>query len=216
MEIFSGRKNQLSLMVERYLVKLEECIKNFNSAIEVYFAKGLSRELDELIEKTHISESMADDIKREIGLNLYEKYLIPESRGDILDLLKTTDSVMEKAQSVLYQIQTEFLEMPDFLRDDFIKLVDTNVQSFQDVIRAIRSLFQDIKQVKDVTSEIDKIESSSDRLEREIIKKLFSTPEVEMGRKILLKELVIETGNISDLSEAVADKLNIIAVKRSL
>lgn len=203
-------------MIERYLVKLEECIKNFNRAIEVYFTKGLSRELDELIEKTHIAESLADDIKREISLNLYEKYLIPESRGDILDLLKTTDSVMEKAQSVLYQIQTEFLEMPDFLRDNFTKLVDTNVQSYQDVIRAIRNLFQDIKQVRDITNEIDKIESSSDRLEREIIKKLFSSPDIEMGRKILLKELVIETGNISDLAEAVADKLNIIAVKRSI
>ncbi|NOZ64217.1 MAG: DUF47 domain-containing protein [Caldiserica bacterium] len=215
MSIFFSRKHKLSSMIERYLKKTEECIENFKQALETYFKKGISKEFDEIIEKTHIAESLADDIRREIELSLYEKSLIPESRGDILGILESTDKVLNKAQSVLYQIQTESLRMPEFLKEDFAQLTDINAEAFKDVARAIRILFEDLRGVRDITNEIDKKESSSDRLEREMIKKIFSSP-IEIGEKILLKELVIETGNISDLSENVGDRLSIVAAKRMI
>ena len=213
MDIFSARKHRLSDVVERYLKKIEECVGNFKNAIEVYFEKGLSKDFDQIIEKTHIAESTADDIRREIEINLYEKSLIPESRGDILGLLESTDRVINKVESVLYQIQTESLKIPKFLFEEFSKLVDVNVEAFRNVTLAIRKLFGQMKEVKDITNEIDKIESSSDRLEREIIKKIFIS-DIDIGEKILLKELIIETGSISDFSEAVGDRLNIITAKR--
>ena len=37
---------------------------------------------------------------------------------------------------------------------------------------------------------------------------------IDTGEKILLKELIIEIGSISDRSEDTADRLNIMAVKR--
>ncbi|RLI52559.1 MAG: hypothetical protein DRO93_14830 [Candidatus Thorarchaeota archaeon] len=213
MDILSGRKHKIAQMIERYLVKIEECIESFRKALLKYFEKGISREFDELIEKTHIAESLADDMRREIEINLYEKSMIPESRGDILGLLENTDRVLNKAQSVLYQIQTQFLQMPEFLKDDFKKLMDINIEAFKGVAKAIRKLFDDLKGVRDITNEIDKCESSSDRLEREIIKKIFQS-DIDIGEKILLKEVVIETGNISDLSQTVGDRLNIITAKR--
>ncbi len=213
MDILSGRKHKIAQMIERYLVKVEECIECFRSALLKYFEKGISREFDELIEKTHIVESLADDMRREIEITLYEKSMIPESRGDILGLLENTDRVLNKAQSVLYQIQTQFLQMPEFLKDDFKKLMDINIEAFKGVGKAIRKLFEDLKVVRDITNEIDKCESSSDRLEREIIKKIFQS-NIDIGEKILLKEVVIETGNISDLSQTVGDRLNIITAKR--
>ena len=213
MDILSGRKHKIAQMIERYLVKIEECIESFRKALLKYFEKGISREFDELIEKTHIVESLADDMRREIEITLYEKSMIPESRGDILGLLENTDKVLNKAQSVLYQIQTQFLQMPEFLKDDFKKLMDINIEAFKGVGKAIRKLFEDLKVVRDITNEIDKCESSSDRLEREIIKKIFQS-NIDIGEKILLKEVVIETGNISDLSQTVGDRLNIITAKR--
>ena len=190
-------------------------MKNFKKAVETYFEVGISKDFDEIIEKTHIAESLADDIRREIELNLYEKSLIPESRGDILGLLESADKVLNKAQSVLYQIQTESLRIPKFLQEDLSKLVDINIEAFKNVAKAIRTLFENLREIRDITNEIDKRESSSDRLEREIIKKIFSS-DIGIGEKILLKELVIETGSISDLSENVGDRLNIIAAKRMI
>lgn len=213
MALFSKKRDKLYRMVERYFLKIEEFIGNFKKTMDVYFERGLSREFDQCIEKTHISESCADDIRREIEFKLYEKSLIPESRGDILGLLENADRIPDKAQSVLYQIQTQFLKIPGALKEDFIKLIDINLDAFKDVLKTIRGLFENIKEVREIVGEIDKKESLSDRLEREIIRRIFSS-EVGTAERILLKELVIEIGNISDLSQNVGDRINIIAIKK--
>jgi len=213
MEIFFSRKNRIYEMVERYLNKMLETGELFKKTVEKYFETGLSREFKEMIETTHLSESMADDIRREIELEMYEKSLIPESRGDILGLLESTDEVMNKAQSVLYQIETENLEIPEELREDFLKLIHNNISAFEVAIDGFRTLFHNLKEVREKVQEVDKRESSSDRMEREIIRKIFAGS-YDTGKKILLKDLVIEIGNISDMSEEVTDRLNIVAAKR--
>ena len=213
MEIFFSKRNKVYEIVERYLDKMLEAAELFKKTMEKYFETGLSREFIEMIETTHLSESMADDIRREIELEMYEKSLIPESRGDILGLLEVTDEVMNKAQSVLYQIETENLEIPQELKDDFIKLIHNNISAFEVAVDGFRILFHNLKAVREKVQEVDKRESSSDRMERDLIRKIFAA-NYDIGKKILLKDLVIEIGNISDTSEAVTDRLNIVAAKR--
>jgi predicted phosphate transport protein (TIGR00153 family) len=213
MEIFFSKRNKVYEIVERYLDKMLEAAELFKKTMEKYFETGLSREFIEMIETTHLSESMADDIRREIELEMYEKSLIPESRGDILGLLEVTDEVMNKAQSVLYQIETENLEIPQELKDDFIKLIHNNISAFEVAVDGFRILFHNLKAVREKVQEVDKRESSSDRMERDLIRKIFAA-NYDIGKKILLKDLVIEIGNISDTSEEVTDRLNIVAAKR--
>jgi len=213
MEIFFSKRNRIYEIVERYLDKMLEAAELFKKTMEKYFEVGLSREFIEMIEATHLSESMADDIRREIELEMYEKSLIPESRGDILGLLEVTDEVMNKAQSVLYQIETENLEIPQELKDDFIKLIHNNISAFEVAVDGFRILFHNLKAVREKVQEVDKRESSSDRMERDLIRKIFAA-NYDIGEKILLKDLVIEIGNISDMSEEVTDRLNIVAAKR--
>ncbi len=210
---FWGKKNRVYLITEKYLDKILETIEMFRKTMEQYFESGISREFREMIEGTHLSESMADDIRREIELEMYQKSLIPESRGDILGLIEATDLVLNKAQSVLYQIETESLDIPKELKDDFLNLIYNNISAFECAIEGFRILFHSLKDVREKVKEVDKRESSSDRTEREIIKKIFSG-NYDVGQKILLKDLVLEIGNISDMSEKVTDRLNIVAAKR--
>ena len=213
MNILFGKKNKVYEMIEKYLALVWESIEYFRKTIEIYFEKGLAREFKEMIESTHLSESLADDIRRDMELTLYEKSLIPESRGDILGLIEATDKVLNKAQSVLYQIETESLHIPDELKDDFLRLVNTNISAYESAIEGFKTLFTNINNVRDKVKEVDKKESSSDRMERDFIRKIFLS-NYDIGQKILLKELVIEVGSISDMSEDVTDRLSIVAAKR--
>ncbi len=201
-------------MIEEYLSSANECMRHFTEAMEECFKNGLSDMFDEIISKTHRAESMCDDFRREIEFAMYERGLIPESRGDILKLLETFDRILNKAESVLYQIQSESLLVPDELKPDFKKLFHINYSIYTDTARCVEELFKDIKKVKHTISEVDKKESDSDAMERGLIKKIFSSASIDIGQKILLKELVIEMGNISDRSEDTSDILGIIAVKR--
>ncbi|MBN1446049.1 MAG: DUF47 domain-containing protein [Candidatus Omnitrophica bacterium] len=213
MDFFFGKKNAVYEKTEKYLDKIRETIEMFRKTLEKYFDGGLSREFKEMIETTHLSESMADDLRREIELEMYQKSLIPESRGDILGLIEATDDVLNKAQSVLYQIETESLNIPGELKEDLLKLINNNIAAFEGAIEGFRILFHSLEGVIEKVKEVDKRESSSDRMERDLIRKVFSS-NYEIGQKILLKDLVIEIGNISDMSEEVTDRLNIVAAKR--
>ncbi|MCK5222977.1 MAG: DUF47 family protein, partial [Candidatus Aminicenantes bacterium] len=46
-------------------------------------------------------ESDTDVMRREIKYKLYSHMLIPESRGDVLGLLETTDNVVDSIKKVL-------------------------------------------------------------------------------------------------------------------
>jgi predicted phosphate transport protein (TIGR00153 family) len=209
-----SRTNKVLKMVEEYLASAGECMRHFMESFEEYFKNGLSDAFDETIAKTHRAESMSDDLRREIEISMYERGLIPESRGDILGLLETFDKIPNKAESVLYQIQSEILSIPEGLKPDFKKLVVINHSAYEDVARCVEELFKNIGKVRHIINEVDKKESESDAMERELIKKIFSNPSIDKGDKILLKELVIEIGNISDRCEDASDRLNITAVKR--
>jgi len=58
-------------------------------------------------------------------------------------------------------------------------------------------------------------ESESDRKERCIILRLFNS-NIEKVEKIMLKEIIINIGNISDRVQTVADRLSIAIIKRRI
>ncbi len=213
MALFFSKTNKLLEMLEEYLEKVAECMEQARKTLFLYMEKGCCDEFDELVTKTHMAESCSDDLRREIEISLYEKALIPESRGDILGLLEAVDRIPNKAEFVAFQIQTEALRIPDEFKSGLRKLININCDIFKDVKLAIRAVFKNIKEVRHITNEIDKKESGSDSMERDLIKELFSS-DIDIGEKILLKELIIEIGSISDRAEDAADRLNIMAVKR--
>ena len=213
MALFFSKTNKLLEMLEGYLEKVTECMEQARKTLFLYIDKGSCEEFDELVTKTHMAESCSDDLRREIEISLYEKALIPESRGDILGLLEAVDKIPNKAESVAFQIQTEALRIPDEFKPELRKIININFDIFKDIKRAISAVFKNIKEVRHITNEIDKKESNSDSMERNLIKKLFSS-NIDIGEKILLKELIIEIGSISDRAEDTADRLNIMAVKR--
>ncbi|MEW6381115.1 MAG: DUF47 family protein [bacterium] len=213
MRIFFSKKHHLLEMINAYLQRASECMDAFLSGFLAYLKHEECEGLQQFVEQINRTEAEADDLRREIELTLYEKALIPESRGDILGVMESVDKIPNKAQSVILQIDTECLHIPEMFKNDFRQLAEVNFLTFKDVARAVQALFDNAREVRKITAEIGVKERASDAIERGLIRKIFlsSTP---VGEKILLKELIIETGNISDRAEDAGDRLNIIAAKR--
>jgi len=213
--MFSWRRDHpVTRMVREYILKAEECMGLFRRSFETYFACGLGAEFDEMIEATHIAESFGDDLRRRIERELFARALVPESRGDILHLLERVDRVPSRADTLLHEMQAEMLRLPPALVGKFRQLVHINCETFEFLARAVQELFTGIDKVPDLAQEIDKRESSSDHLEREILRLIFSDAGIAPDQRILLRDLVLQIGSVSDLSENAADTLMIITVKR--
>jgi predicted phosphate transport protein (TIGR00153 family) len=200
--------------IKAYLDQVDRCRNRFRLCIEKLILDPENQENPAIVEEVHQSESKADDLRRSIELQLYERALIPESRGDVLGLLETLDVIPGMFQSLCYQLLLEKIVFPDQFRERYLKLVDLNLKSYDLVRQAVLGLFYS-KDVKDQTDLVDAVESDSDHVERGMIRDIFSS-KMDKADKILLKEIVIFTGDISDQAETVKDRLTLAIIKRKI
>jgi len=207
------KEKQIEQAVEDYLRETEDCVAAYGEAMEVYFREGLSEAFEQLLGKTHTHEHAADDRRRDIEAVMYDKALIPESRGDLLQMLEALDLVPNKCEAVLYQIWTENLQVPSQFVEHFRRLVRANTESHALLCGSMRNLFARPAAIREDAVAISDKEAESDRIERRLIKDVFAG-DMDKADKILLEALVLEIGAISDRAENAADRLRIVAVKR--
>jgi len=200
--------------IKGYLDQVDTCRNHFRKCIEKLLLEPDDDENQAILEEVHRAESKADDLRRNIELQLYQRALIPESRGDVLGLLETMDAIPGMFQSLCYQFLLEKIVVPEQFRERYLHLVDVNLKSYDLVRQAVLGLFYK-QEVKELTDLVDAVESDSDRIERDLIRDIFSS-KLDKADKILLKEIVINTGDISDQAEIVKDRLILAIVKRRI
>jgi predicted phosphate transport protein (TIGR00153 family) len=200
--------------IKAYLDQVDRCRNRFRVCIEQLVLDPDNSENPAILEEVHRSESNADDLRRSIELQLYERALIPESRGDVLGLLETLDAIPGMFQSLCYQLLLEKIVFPEQFRERYLHLVDVNLKSYDLIREAVLGLFYN-NNVKAQTDLVDAVESDSDHIERDLIRDIFSS-KLDKADKILLKESVINTGDISDQAESVKDRLILAIVKRNI
>jgi uncharacterized protein Yka (UPF0111/DUF47 family) len=76
-------------------------------------------------------------------------------------------------------------------------------------------LFSNPDGLHDAVGPIDEKESTSDRLERELIIEVFRS-ELPKGDCLELREVIQRIGDVSDASEALARRLDILSLKRQV
>jgi len=211
--LFWKRERQVQQSIEDYLQAAGDCVAAFQAGLDAYFTDGLCERFQQYVEQTHTLEHKADQQRREIEAKMYGKALIPESRGDILGMLEALDLIPNQCESVLYQIWTQRMEVPSQFADQFKQLIKVNAESWQLVAEAMRSLFGGASGIAEGAQMVTDKESQSDEIERELVTAVFEA-DLDKADKILLKELVLQIGSVSDRSENAADRLRNIAVKR--
>lgn len=209
------RKSSIEELIELYMEQVDECLESFLKGIRMYLMEGRTVQFETLVDECHKKESSADDIRRNIEMTLYGKALLPESRGDILGLLESFDRVPNAAETVLFMISCQRIDIPEEFAADMLRLAETNVETYGLVRKAFDALMDNPKQTLYVVKEVEDSESRSDRQERALVGRIFDS-DYSFGRKVLLKELVFHTGNIADRSENIADRIGIVAIKRKI
>lgn len=213
MSFFKKRKKIID-KIEEYLSYIDNCRDRFESCMNVFLNEGNKPDHEKMVQELHKSESQADDLKREIEFVLYQKNLIPSSRGDVLGLIETLDKIPNILESICFQIYLQNIIFPEEYKNDILDLVRINIESYNHLKIATIGLFYN-KNVLDKIKEIDMKESESDKIERKLIKEIFNS-NMEKIEKLLLKETIVKISDISDRVQSVADRLNLAIIKRKL
>ncbi len=207
------KEQRVETLIFEYLDTVENTQSNFLKAFNSCIDNPFCENFEYFIERTHKFESKADDIREEVKAVMYSKALIPDARGDLMGLLEAIDVVPRLYERILYIIQTQKLEIPSFLMPDIKELVRLSLECADLMRRQAVALLKKNESIRDLMSVIDANESHCDRIERRIIMKLFES-ETDPFLKLQLKELTVQIGEISDQTDRVSKRINIINMKR--
>ncbi len=215
MQFFWKKQQSVIDRIKSYLEQVDNCRAHFTTCMTSLIREGASgQETEAQVDRVHAAESRADDLRRDIERELYQRALIPESRGDVLGLLESFDRIPGDFESLCFQISLQHIRFPAELQARSLNLVEVNVEAYDRLRVAVENLFFN-RPIADLVREIDQLESDSDRIERAMIRQLFES-DMDKADRILIKEVIVDIGDISDLAQSTADRLSIAVAKRRI
>ncbi len=214
MAILFKATKQLENEIDEFLDTISDGTLVFKQGVQYYLLEKKSEFSDQL-KSIDLLEAKADNLRRTIENKLYSHSLIPEHRGDVLGLLETLDDVIDMGKETLGQFDIETPQIPSKLNDLYFELAEKAVESSEAMVKAVRAFFKDINQVKDHLHKVYFYEKEADKL-AERLKRLIFGLDIHLSHKIHLRYFALHIDQIADRAEAVADRLSIYTIKRSL
>ena len=209
------RNKKLYSQIEEYTEIVEETLGLFSDSMSHYLKNRIDSHFEMLVQKTHESESVADDLRRDIERELYEKSLLPDSREDIFSIVSEVDNIPNKAESILRQIYTQNIVLPETLNEQVWELVQLGVETFKVAREAIMDSLGSMTEIKELVRTIDTNESIGDRLEQKIVYDIFRS-DIDRASQMHFRDIILEIGHLLDLAEILSDTITIFTIKRQV
>lgn len=209
------RRLDIEKQIDDFLDQVSESGLLFKHGIDDYL-KGNMSAVEEKMAHIYDTEHQGDALRRLIEQQLYIQTLIPESRGDVLELLENMDALLDRFKGALYRFDIEQPEIYPEFHEDFRELVNCVVEAVEAMVRSSRSFFKEISAVADHMHKVSYWETESDKISTRLQRAIFKKKELQLSQKLQLRDIVMHVDKIADRAEDVSDKLSIYAIKRSL
>ena len=165
-------------------------------------------------------EHEADDIKKEIRLNLPKSLFMPVPREDLLGLLLVQDKIANRSKDVSGIVLGRKLQIPAEIADQFLEFVDRNIDAAKQARNSVRELDElftvgfrgaEVELVAGLIEELDQIETDTDEKQAALRSVLFAIEKSLDPIDAMFMYKVIElTGEVADMAERVGRRLELL------
>jgi len=201
--------------IDDFLDQVSESGLLFRQGVDNYLADNMEAFENKLQQITE-TEHQGDSLRRDLEVTLYTQTLIPESRGDVLELLESMDSLLDQFKGALWRFDIEYPEVCSEFHDDFKELVKNVSEAVESIVRSSRAFFKDISAVADHMHKVSYWETESDKVSTRLQRAVFRREDLRLSHRMQLRDFVRHIDKIADRAEDVADSLSIYVIKRSL
>lgn len=215
MAILFRMTRELEGRIDNFLDTISEGMIVFSAGVADY-CSGEHERCDERITSVARLESSADNLRREIENSMYRHSLIPEHQGDVLRLLETIDDMVDNAKKTLRNFLVEKPLIPEMYHRDFLELTTVACRAAESVILATRAFFGELSAVKNHLHKTYFYEREADELRLRLKTRVFASSDLDLAHKNHVRYFIHQVDKIADQAQAVADRLTISAIKRSL
>ena len=215
-KFFNSKSKQLEGEIDGYLDRVSTAGLVFQEGVKAY-VNGKKDKFERTFIDISTLESDADNVRRDIKHKLYTYMLIPESRGDVLGLLETLDDIVDICEKVLEQFSIETPNIPEFLKSDFLELAELSSKTVEEVVKGTRAFFREIGMVSEYVNKVHFYEHEADDVEEQLKRKAFNSNEIKrFSQKVHMRYFAEKIALVSDVSESVAERLSVYAIKRRI
>jgi len=213
--VFFRKGKKIEELVLRHLHQVDTTLVAFHESLMAYVVEKDVEKAKELAFKTHDAEGRADDIRREVEMELLAGALLATSRRDILEIIEQVDRLANSGEATLDTLLLERIDIPKEIETYIEQIAEETGKIREEVNSALHALFRDPSSALAHTKQIEILEGNVDRLEREALKTIFKM-DIELARKLQLREFIEELVEISDRAEDLSDRIDIMVAERSL
>ena len=168
-------------------------------------------------------ENQADDIKRELRLQMPKGLFMPVHRSDVLELITVQDNIANRARDIAGLMLGRQMSIPAPIREEMCQLVDGAIAVTRQALKLINELdelletgFSDreVDLVEEQIHELDDKERSTDILERTIRHKLFAVEKdyhpIDM---MFLYDIIQKVGGLANRARRVGGRLQTLVAR---
>ncbi len=205
--------------MQQHMQVILKCVKNLPDFFAAVFAQDWDKALEyhnDIME----TEAAADEIKKEIRLNLPNNLFLPVSRSDLLALLTAQDRIASKAKHIASLLLNRKMIIPDILLEDLIFLLDSSIYAASIAAEAIDGLDilvtagfkgQEVVIIEQLLMQLDDIERQVDERQVMLRQKIFGVEKTLHAIDVIfLYKLIDWTAELADRSQHVGHKLESI------
>lgn len=210
---FDRKEKEVESLFLDHFEKVGNALTHLKEMLSAYLVGN--KDFKEASLRVHQSEHEADLVKQAIESKLYEGAFMPINRADYIVLAEFIDRIANQAEVTANLLVLTRPEVPDFLKEDLTLLLDRSIASFCAIREALLMIHKDLDKVKGAVAEATAREKEADKIEWEAIKKVFKS-DLDLARKLHLRELIHDVTAISDQAEDAAERFGIMIVKQAI
>ncbi len=210
-----ARTRDLEHNIDSLHDKIIEMTMVFKEAVDIYLKERRSETYRRTSKKIKIIEHDSDTLRREIESKLYEQNLIPDLRGNILQLVENLDRVVNLFDEVAHKFYIEQPDIPEIYHKQLQELVSQVADCAENMAIASRAFFRDLVTLRDYSQKVYLLEHQSDKTAAKLRKAVFDS-DLSLAHKMQINTFVEEVADIADLAEDCIDALLIFAIKREI
>jgi predicted phosphate transport protein (TIGR00153 family) len=205
--------------LEKHIEIAHRCAKQ----LRPFFAAAVRGDWDKAVEvrgQIEALEHEADNLKKEIRLNLPKSLFMPVPREDLLELLLVQDKIANRTKDVSGIVLGRRMQIPERVAEQFVDFVDRNIDATKQARKSVRELDElfragfrgaEVSLVEALIEELDQIETDTDAKQAELRAAIFEIEDTLKPVDAVFMYQVIELiGEIADMAERVGRRLELL------
>ncbi len=208
--------------LQQHMAKVQACVSELLPFMQAVLDEDWSR-AEEMQQLVVTRENEADELKRELRLNLPRGLFMPVARRDLLEVLAMQDRIANKAKDIAGLILGRKMTFPSIMHASLLDFVNRCIDASAQAQTAINELDElvatgfggnEIELVESMIKKLDIIEGDTDDIQVAVRAMLFKLEKELPPVDVMFMYRILDwIGDLADLAQRVGSRLELMLAR---